>query len=259
MRFRWLMIGTVVGVAVLIDLVVFPWYELWHHRWSYIPATSITQSHGSLLAVWVAFGGKGSPWRLVAAVVGAIAWIWIEYNSEFRSDMPVEIIITSAQMVMSSALLLIARLLGLELADVLRIETAPNVPSGRPWVQFSLRSLLSWTAALAVMLGMLHYLPSELVFHLRDPFELSAIFSGRLLVVLGALWIALGTRWPTVRIMVMALTVAAALATWYLVAGQAELWEFLLFYHAQAAYLVGSLWLIRLAGYRLVWRRRVAL
>jgi len=76
---------------------------------------------------------------------------------------------------------------------------------------------------------------------------------------LGALWIGLGARWPAIRVVSLGLTAAAGVTILALLIDTAEVWECMAYCFFQAAYLVGSLWLVRLAGYRLVWRRRVRL
>lgn len=257
-RRRWLLIGVVVGIAALIDFVVLPlagpprapdWLDLL--------IFSMAPSHGTLLGLWAALGGRATPWRLVAGFVAAVGCVWM--LGDF--DLVYWVVVLLAQMVTMSALLLLARLLGLELADEFRHDSAEDSSAERQWVQYSLRSLLSWTAACAVVLATLHYLPKEpLSTIFEDPPILAAIVGSSVVIALGALWIALGARWPSVRIVGLGLTAVTGVTTlWLVVGSQGELWEFVAFCLFQAAYLVGSLWLVRLAGYRLVWRRRVRL
>ena len=120
---------------------------------------------------------------------------------------------------------------------------------------------MSWTTAVAVLLATLHYCPKELLeFVFAEPLFLVGFLLSNALIALGALWIALGVRWPAVRIVVLMVTSIAGVTIFRLATGYStEAWEIVTYFVAQAVYLVGSLWLVRLAGYRLVWRRRVRL
>jgi hypothetical protein len=257
-RRRWPLIGLVVAVAALIDLVVLPRSEAWRGpEWRGLLAFSMAPSHGSLLGLWAALGGRATPWRLVMAFVGVVTWIW----ALGESDLAFWVAILLVQMVSISALLLLARLLGLELSKDLRPESAQDPAAGGQWVQYSVRSLLSWTAACAVLLGTLHYVPVKLLTPFSEaPAVCSAIILSSTLSASGSFWICLGGLWPHVRVTTLGLTAAAGVATLGLVIGsRGQLWEFVVFCLSQVIYLVGSLWLIRLAGYRLVWRRWVRL
>ena len=263
MKRRWLLIGSVVAVTAVIDLVIIPW--VWPSGGSdWIHA--MAPCHGSLLAAWIALGGRGTPWRLVAAVLGVATWIWT--SNWFFDSAPYPMrgtfvefwtTILAAEMFVLSGLLMLARLLGLELTDTLRGDTTQAVADDTQWIQFSLRTLMSWTTAVAVLLATLRYFPRPLLENLlEEQLIFAAILLGSAFTALGALWIALGVRWPTVRIIVLVVTLIVGVAIFQLAAGsRKDLEGIVTFFVAQAAYLVGSLWLVRLAGYRLVWRRRV--
>jgi len=293
MKRRWLLIGSVVAVTAVIDLVIIPWVGPWHDvpDWLGFTMFAMAPCHGSLLAVWIALGGRATPWRLVAAVLGVAGWLWVlnwfpDSDGYSRiTQLELLTVILAAEMFLLSGLLMLARLLGLELTNTLRggRPSGPLVlarPSGLEpddashgdptqavadddgqWVQFSLRTLMSWTTAVAVLLSTLRYCPWRLVEDVfRDPSILAAILGGSVITALGALWIALGVRWPVVRIVVLAVTSIAGVAILQLTVGSGEdLGGIVTFFVAQAVYLVVLLWLVRLAGYRLVWRRRVRL
>ena len=114
---------------------------------------------------------------------------------------------------------------------------------------------------MAVLLATLRYCPKRLLEYVFDePLIFAAIILGSALIALGALWIGLGVRWPVVRIVVLVVTSIGGVAILQLTVGSSgDLGEFVTFFVTQTVYLVVSLWLVRLAGYRLVWRRRVRL
>ena len=268
MKRRWLLIGSVVAVTAVIDLVIVP-LGLPDRRepdWIYLTLYAMAPCHGSLLAVWIALGGRATPWRLVAAVLGVAAWLWAS-NSFFDSASYVMggtfveywTTILAAEMFVLSGLLMLARLLGLELTDASHGDTTQAVADDTQWIQFSLRTLMSWTTAVAVLLAILHYCPERLLEDVFDgPLIFAAIILGSALTALGALWIALGGRWPVVRIVSLVVALITGVVLERLTTDSyVRLWQIVTFFVAQVPYLVVSLWLVRLAGYRLVWRRRV--
>ena len=224
---------------------------------------ALMPTHGSLLASWAALGGKASPWRLVVAIVGVLIWIRCQPEPRGGEDLAVWIFVLFVTMCFLSALLLIARFFGAELTDAPADGRQPLArPEGR-WEQFSLGALLSWTAALAVLLGSLHYIPHDGVLEVFDNVEacviLAAIVGGTSLIALAAIWITLGTRWPGARYVLLLLTAVVAVGVLYLAVDGTDFTELAIFCAAQVFWTAGSLWLIRLAGYRLIWRRRVRL
>ena len=263
---RWLLIGLVVAANVLAALV-FALYEPWWGTvtWSYYALAGMQPSHGSLLGFWAALGGKASPWRLVVAVVGLTAWVSVLEKSDAGrgGDAAIWGTVLLMQMGLVSVVLMVARFLGAELTDTPAGEPANTSEPAGQWVQFTLRALLSWTTALALLLGSLHYLPKPPVRKIVSDPEgiavLAAILCGGALIALGAIWITLGTRWPPARYVVLGLSGGVAIGLMYAVLGSGQAWEIGVFCVAETLWLVVCLWLIRLAGYRLVWRRRVRL
>lgn len=263
MKRRWLLIGLVVAANVLAALV-FALYEPMGgpETWTYYALAGMQPSHGSLLGFWAALGGKATPWRLVVAVVGVTAWVSVleKFDAGHGDDAAIWGTVLLMQMGLVSVLLMVARFLGVELTDTLASEPAQTSEPAGQWVQFTLRALLSWTTALALLLGSLHYLPKPPLREIADNIAvLAAILCGGALIALGAIWITLGARWAPARYVVLGLSGGVGIGLMYAVLGPGETLVLSVFCVAETVWLVGSLWLVRLAGYRLVWRRRVRL
>ena len=267
MRTRWLLIGLVVGVAVLGEAAIAWMTETPDRRGHLLMPLVLTMplSHGSLLAFWAALGGRATPWRLVAAVMGITGWMWVLERFAFDRETQLSILLALLLMGLLSLLLMTARFFGLELTDIQAADVdQPPPPDGR-WGQFSLRSLFSWMTAAAMMLGALHYLPKQtidrsftgppLVFVVT---LFAAILGGSALIALSAVWLTLATRWTAMRYLVLVLAGAVAILPWIPPFGRLEP-ELLTMCLGQVFWTAGSLWLVRLAGYRLIWRRRVRL
>jgi hypothetical protein len=154
--------------------------------------------------------------------------------------------------------LLLFRALGTGLV-VLSAKEGEDSTNGPQRFQFSIRYLLGWMTALAVMLGTLKYV-GFFDYVPRDSRTVwfTVIFSGsRAVIALAALWAALGTRWPAVRIIVLLLATTVAFgALWLPEVGGPGSAYFVMLYFLEALLLVGLLWVFRVAGYRLSFRSR---
>ncbi|MBN2476758.1 MAG: hypothetical protein JXB62_19260 [Pirellulales bacterium] len=267
MQRRWVPIGCMVAVNVAAQLLCcLCVIERIHGQaeWIHYSLLAVFPAHGILLAVWASLGGRANPWRLVVAVVGLVAWVRL--SASLQRPGPGSLALTFLLFVatcLGSILLMTVRFLGAELTgDATEGATRESPVEGR-WEQFSLRSLLSWTAATAIVLGSLHYLPSDAIGDLISSVEalgvLAAILGGNALIGLGAIWITLGTRWSRARYAGWAAAAVVAVALMFLALGSGEMYALSVFCIAQVVWITASLWAVRLAGYRLIWRRRVRL
>jgi hypothetical protein len=123
-------------------------------------------------------------------------------------------------------------------------------------LQFTLRSLLSWITVLAVVLGLFQYavdyrrLPA-----LAAPIwrESAVVSLGDAALALAAFWAAFGSRRPVLRGVALALTTAAIIGVYNAVVGGVPFCVLAELCVVQILWLVGSLWVFRVAGYRIVW------
>jgi hypothetical protein len=169
------------------------------------------------------------------------------------------IVLLLYHMTAMTMLLLFVRFLGTGLVK-LTDDPASRGPTNelQPW-QFSVRSLLEWALALALVLGATSYLPGgRFPIDFIDPFDPPALplFVSSMPLMLAAMWTALGTRPSPVRWIVLALATLVSAAGFTALAGLDEFGWVLLFCAGHALWLVGSLWVLRLLGYRLASRRR---
>ena len=261
MRRRWILIGLVVAVAVLGEVAI-----VWTDPLSRPPhvlsilLVAMLPSHGCLLAFWAALGGPATPWRLVVSVVAIVTWMRApEFLNAGKNDIT-WLFVGFLLLGLVGPILLTARFFGLELTDLQAADTErPRPPDGR-WEQFSLGSLLAWMTAVAMIMGTLHYLPKQQnISILSEPPIYSAILGGSALIALSAVWLTLAMRWTAMRCVVAVSAGAVAIAALSLGVGPGEGAEIVVFCLGQIFWTAGSLYLVRLAGYRLIWRRRVRL
>ena len=227
-------------------------------------AAALALSQGCLLGTWAAFAGRPTPWRLagttVALVVGSII---LHPNPHGRGD-PSYAFIVLVQVLGTSVPLLAARFVGLEVARSLPDGSAPTVYR----FQFSLRAMLEWTAAAAILLGMVPLLSDEFRdLFLRGDWQTNnwkavnwptlGLFAIDGLVAMAALWVTLGVQRTAVRLAVLAAS-GVGLAIFLASMRPPASWV-VAFPLLVAALLLASLWVFRGLGYRLVWRRSLRL
>lgn len=273
MKHPRLIIGILAAVHLLLTVVVIPRLNV---RVGLPPSLRdallmLAPSQGCLCGLWIALGGKRTPWRVLFAIVGFVAFWWCGVGLASNTWTPLAdawVVWFGWQTGVVGSFLLTARLTGLRLIN----EDALTRPAR---LQFSIAEQLTWIMAFAVLFGAIRCLPPDrsdgrihfenLVFAITgfircggrpDPAWIyyswlvvtTGIFTG---VSLAAIWLALGrTRLPT-RILLMATTIAAGSTSII-----SPAWLFILLLAIQSAWIVGSLVVVRLAGYRLSWQWR---
>ncbi len=267
MKRRWLLIGLVVAANVLVDISVITLPPMGFAFMLVVFQCSLAPAQGSLLAAWGVLGGKLTPWRSVAAVLGVAVLGNLCQFVPYSMYIQVCVAILLVCLITTSFLLLPVYAAGARIVAGKGDESRDVEATTLGVLQFSLRSLLEWTAALAVLLGTLPYLLQNqfwvdeddagplasswpLVVHYGVP---AALFS------LVALWGTLGTGWPRVRLAVLCLGGIAVAVIPGCISNPGELLLVLLLCGPHPLIVVGSLLLIRRAGYRLVWQRPVRL
>jgi hypothetical protein len=228
---------------------------------------SLAMSQVSMVAIWAGFGGKSIPWRMLGLVLTTLAWSRLIAVVQFAGPLaqvttmtPGEIttdwtIVLSAQSILILVCLSIARSVGVTLP--VAGEPDPARPSaGRSSLQFSLGYLLSWTTVVAVVLGLIQatvdyeFLRKFPAFVWHDYAILGLTNAG---VALAAFWTALGTRRPGLRILVLVLTTTVAIFAYKLLVTHVRFPAVpVVICLLQALWLVASLWVFRVAGYRVV-------
>ena len=260
MRHHWKSIGLLLLTTVLIDGVIAiivrggssPDFSL-----SAFLALMLSQT--SLAGIWMGLGRTPSPLRMLGAIGVIIAWGFV-FNSRNGPSVEDVIIVLMIPFATISVCLLLARWRGLHCVDT--FDSVSRVESDRrPW-QFSISSLLAWTTVLAIILGVFKWLgllASVPHPHLRTA-EVLILGPGVALVSFAAIWMALGARSPIRRAPALVLAEAISIGAVCLIESPHSLdlaivaW----FMTLDAVFLVGSLLVFRMVGYRVRWRKRLA-
>lgn len=242
-----------------------------------ILAEAMALSQVTLAVIWLVLVGGASwaIWRLAA--VWAVVVVW---SRLLRSNAPLDLwqllgtawaVIFLAQAVAITLPLVVARYAGFALADVDQVDRRADS------LQFSLRTLMVWTAALAVFLALLSFaIGFEELQRLRPAnlLPLIGLGIGHAAVGLSGLWIALWNRWLVVRMMIVLglLTATAGMCyiiiTWMVYSFASSIspaagpttnldstQRFCLLILLDASLLIGCLGLVRLSGFRLLRQR----
>jgi hypothetical protein len=163
-----------------------------------------------------------------------------------------------AQTVGTSLPLVGLRFCGLGIARRKPDDSAPQMQK----LQFSLRALLAWTTALAALMGMVQITPREFretFTSAEEALPVCGVFGAIALLAVAALWIALGARWPVARVTTFGLAAAGAVVGLFTLQGSSGFLVILTLPCLYGVWLVGSLWVFRVLGYRLAWRRAIRL
>ncbi len=221
-----------------------------------LAAVALIFSQGALVAFWVVFGSGRPLWRSLAVVLGVVANTWVQQHRQ--SDF-IQYLAQHRAIPLLCAVwgfLVVARVLGLGLVRT------PDARRTLQPLQFSIADMLLWTTALAVVLGLLRWLALDWHRVLGDMDRRGewAFFVALALVAMAATFLALGRGRPLLRVLLLPLSLVACVGVMEAVcfiAGQPfsspRLSSDACGVSLMAGWLVGSLWMLRLAGYRLAW------
>jgi hypothetical protein len=254
------LIGSFLAATVLVDLVMLAiGVDMGGPGPSGALAWGLCQSQISMAAVWLALGQTSPVLRTTLSLLILIAWNAL-LGILGRHDWCETMLFTGVMAGAVVAPLLALRPLGLRVSRLSFSNGAATSWNDRQPLQFSIRYMLGLMTALAVVLGTLKWIVSfELQpLHLLVVPEVAIIAAGRGLVAWAALWAALGNRWTAVRIIVFVAAVVASYGGLMLTDRRyyyADFWIFVLLFSLEALLLFGSLWVFRVAGYRVgIWK-----
>lgn len=235
-------IGSLVAVHLLLNLLGCFIHNIpgtdGKRGWIMLPLMMLAPSQGAMLGFWTALAGKRASWRGLGAVVGVLAYVWCLDVLGSRNDD--WYILFTWLAFGASALLFPARFLGW------RIVFGDSAIQQRQ--QFSLVDALIWMTTFAVLFGAIRW-------HrwLRGGFQLNslAIIGSCTAVSLASLWAALGRKWLTTRVLVLFATIGILTGVAMIAVRSLEALLVGLPLTIEAAWIVGSLFVVRLAGYQL--------
>ena len=229
---------------ILLVLSWEPWEEL---TWILYSCVAIFASQGCLLGLWVALGGKPTPWRAVLVVIVAAVWGWSMQGQQHQLNLATSeaVAVLTGQTFQVMGILLLARFMGLAL------ETGGHGSENQiRHLQFSVGQALSWMTAFAVFMAATHYLKN----FFSNYFDIgqACFFLSFLAVTLAAMWLIFGSRWVALRC--LTLLVQSCLGTiWISRFLQERWWPCAALLGCEAVVTAASLLVVRLAGYRLTW------
>ena len=215
------------------------------------PLLMLGPSQGALLGLWAAFGGRGSPWRAVLAVLVVVGHYTLNDRYVHSSDMGFWLSIQSIQAIPFILGCLLLRLLGLELTE----DSGERLLSDSPGLQFSIGRTIAWMTAIAIFVFSMQFLGDEYLVALTNLPDW-AVPAATGLVAIASFWTILGRKRLVVRL--LALAVAIGLGTFILRKGVGYLsmeW-FALILACEAIWVLCSLIVVRRAGYHWTWRWR---
>ncbi len=143
------------GVAI----VILEWTD---SEWTSLFCAAVFYAQPYLLGIWIAFGHRTLPWRMIAVAVAFTCLTHCLKNVLYMA--PEFIAVLSPGIPVVLGVLLLARILGLRFYD----SSTTTPPDDSPKFQFSLRRMLEWTAAVAVLCSMAAIAPPDVYRELRS-------------------------------------------------------------------------------------------
>jgi hypothetical protein len=221
-------------------------------------------SQVNLLAVWVGLARPVSPWRWTC-LVGFIVLFSLFVGTAVDVDRAVTTkatFVLLTQVVFVAGSLWITGLLGVILVKDAGDGTDQDDAEIRKPLQFSLGQMFGWMIGLAVCLGLLRCAIdyAHLLALLRSVpvLGLFLLFTGNVVIVFFVLWIALSSRWLAVRGAVLCVMIIVAIVHFTTLDPPTGAGIFPAMLTLYVLLMVGSLWVVRMAGYRLTVRKKTS-
>jgi hypothetical protein len=208
-------------------------------------------AQGTLLGFWIAMGGrKTMPWRACAAL-GIVVAAVLGRGSLHPSPMPEHASLLSDGVVLAAATMLVLRVVGLRLTHV----AAPEAP--RSPLQVSILEILSWTTAAAVMLGVWQSVPEAAMQIFPSGWDDMLLLSFAFTILAAtSLWLVFGETPLIARGLAFAVLLGPLSFFVCQLAGAPQIGRVVFILSVYSAWVIASLVVVRLAGYRVGWRRR---
>ena len=211
-----------------------------------------------LVAIWTGFGGKSLPWRILALILTIGLWSrLLAWTDDFYDDASVVNACTCLLVAQSIVILIplgALRLRGVRLVRSCDEHPSEQVAPARGPLQFSLGHLLSWITVVGVVLGLAQYtLEFEELMGLlsANRWVLPVVAVGHGGLVLAGLWAVLGTARLRLRWLVALVAVAGTIVATLLWPGHQDPLTYSGLCLVQVLWVVGSLSVFRVAGYRM--------
>jgi hypothetical protein len=215
----------------------------------------LLMAHAGLLGIWLGLGRMKAPLRLTIVSVSILLFhaVVVLWRPEFK-ELPVLLVV---DIICVSVLFLLMRMLGLKLIRLDDSEPKTDDMAEQTGFQFSLGTMFAWTTAVAVLLSALATIGFQQISELIPSVHRTTLYFvvPSFFPTLLWLWAVLGMR--TMKPRIIAFVLVPPLAS--------IIYAMLLDVDAKTAanvlvpenaVLLLSLIVCRVAGYRIVWRRR---
>jgi hypothetical protein len=261
------LIALLVAATVLVDLVVVACLgdppRLATPTLPAIVMVALVFGQVNLLAAWVGLRRPASPWPWTC-LVGFIVLCSLLLGADDGRDTTRLTLFPLMQAGFVIGSLWIVRLAGVTVVEGARDTASQDVAAPRKANQFTLAQLFGWMTGLAVCLGLLRCAINreDISEVLRELWHgglfVSLYHAGNVAVVCLVLWGALGRRWPLARGLTLYLVFLVAITPIWISAFVHTLLPFSGVLALQALLILGSLWVVRMAGYRLTVRKKTS-
>jgi len=219
---------------------------------------------GAILATVVVFWGRGVPWRLAALTVTFVVAMVVCHGQEQLRFVFI-LLLTLCSLFAATPALVLMRFLGVTLRWRDKAEASGPDPTRLSPCQFSLRAMMAWVGAIAIILGTLSYAPRPNQ-NFQSPVSLvilcTAVFAPLVLsTLLPILWLTLGRGRLMLRLAAFVGGCVLGPSVWHAVAalsGETIDLPVPSVFTVSILWQVATFFRLRLAGLELVRQRAVA-
>ena len=252
MQTRHILIMLLVAAHVLVGLAVVAGARLPGRFGESIVFAVVSAGQVGLLSIWTALGRRAAPWRPVVLILMIVAWSWFETSK--TSANPHWLLVFLPTATVTVAVLYTARAFGLRLF----LPEVDSTEKEGPW-QFSLSRLFAWTTSTAICLGLMcfvfrHFNISSDT-HWPTVIILSICLASIILISPWLAWMRLSRR----TTLALALIIALLLVILRIFFPPTPLEETIIAAYCclELLFMVGSLVVLRVAGYRLEFYKKI--
>ncbi len=262
---RRLLIATLVFATVLVNLAVVVVMQamdssgsvLFAPKFAGLLLLSLQRSQIALMAIWLGIGRTSGPVRFVGTLGVIVAWCGILASLNYSSEIKVWFGYAAIQMLLIAVPLLLIRATGrLEIQAESQVDKDAAVD--RNPYQFSIGYLLAWTTAFALMLATLKSVApfEDVANEIRNTWHDGGNFVYAINAVV-VLWVVLGSgTYVAARYVGYGVLLFVLPPALFAVRGSQDPGPDPGRFALSALWLLGSLTVVRLAGYRVRFGRR---
>jgi hypothetical protein len=264
MRYRgslvkfWLLAMLLLDLAAFAAMAVAPGNQRHWPNMYVIGLFALIFSQTGLMAVWIAMGRTFLPWRILGGFLWIVTWCMLMELLGAGPDTSYSLAWCSY---LVAQLVIVLVILGINSFAGWRIQVSDKsempLPEQKPPFQFTLWDIFVWMTVLAIILGLIESLQFMRIMPSSKGMWISlliGLFNSSL--TLSTLWAVNGQKYPVFRAVQLFIVFGIIMST-LLISGAIRKPSVFMMFTQELLLLIGSFYVFRLEGFRLVRRNSI--